>query len=83
MHNDDARVIVSQVHQSLCMIVKERDLAKDPNISKFGVEKRVEPRKILAMVGIYVDDCLTVGQPETVEQFLSYLRRLWNTSNPQ
>ena len=35
------------------------------------------------MIGIYVDDYLTVGQPETVENFLSYLRRLWNTSAPQ
>ena len=35
------------------------------------------------MIGIYVDDYLTVGQPETVEKFLSYLRRLWNTSDPQ
>ena len=35
------------------------------------------------MIGIYVDDYLTVGQPETVGKFLSYLRRLWNTSDPQ
>ena len=35
------------------------------------------------MIGIYVDDYLTVGQPQTVEKFLSYLRRLWNTSDPQ
>ena len=35
------------------------------------------------MIGIYVDDYLTVGQPETVAKFLSYLRRLWNTSDPQ
>ena len=76
-------VIVSQVHQSLCMLVKERDLIDNPDITAYGLTKRIEPRRILAMVGIYVDDYLTVGQPETVEKFLSYLRRLWNTSDPQ
>ena len=76
-------VVVSQVHQSLCMLVKERDLIDNPDISQYGITKRVEPKRVLAMVGIYVDDYLTVGQPETVEKFLSYLRRLWNTSDPQ
>ena len=83
VQGEDARVVNSQVHQSLCMIVKERDLLKEPNISKFGIEKRVEPQKILAMVGIYIDDYVTVGQPQTVKNVLSYLRRLWNTSDPQ
>ena len=80
---ENARIIISQVRQSLSMIVKERDFERDPNISKFGIEKWVEPHKILAMVGIYVDDYLTVRQPEMVERCLSYLRRLWNTSDPQ
>ena len=83
VQGETAKVIVSQVHQSLCMIVKERDLIDNPEISQYGITKRVEPSKILAMIGIYVDDYLTVGQPETVEKFLSYLRRLWNTSDPQ
>ena len=83
VQGETAKVIVSQVHQSLCMIVKERDLIDNPEISQYGITKRVEPTKILAMIGIYVDDYLTVGQPETVEKFLSYLRRLWNTSDPQ
>ena len=34
------------------------------------------------MIGIYVDDYLTVGQPETIAKFLSSLRRLY-TSDPQ
>ena len=46
----------------------------NPDITAYGLTKRLEPRRILAMVGIYVDDYLTVGQPETVEKFLSYLR---------
>ena len=69
VQGDTAKGIVSQVHQSLRMIVKERDLIENPDISKFGITKRVEPQKILAMVGIYVDDYLTVGQPETVENY--------------
>ena len=83
VQGETAKVIVSQVHQSLCMIVKEHDLIDNPDISQYGITKRVEPTKIMAMIGIYVDDYLTVGQPETVEKFLSYLRRLWNTSDPQ
>ena len=35
------------------------------------------------MIRIYVDDYLSVGQAETVEKALSYLRRLWNTGDPQ
>ena len=83
VQGETVKVIVSQVHQSLCVIVKERDLIENPEISQVGITRRVEPKEILAMVGIYVDDYLTVGQPETVETFLSYLRRLWNTSDPQ
>ena len=70
VQGEDARAIISQVHQSLCTIVKEGDLEKAPNISKLSIEKRVEPRKILAMIGIYVEDYLTGGQPETVENLV-------------
>ena len=56
-------MIVSQARQSSCMIVKERDP------SNFGIDKRFEPPNILAMIGIYVDDYLGVGQVETVEKF--------------
>ena len=43
---ETAKVIISEVHQSLCMIVKERDLKEDPDTSKFGITKRAEPNKI-------------------------------------
>ena len=83
VQGETVKVIVSQVHQSTRMIVKERDLTDNPDISQYGITKRFEPKRILATIGIYVDDYLTVGQPETVEKFLSYLRRLWNISDPQ
>ena len=83
VQGETVKVIVSQVHQSLRMIVKERNLIDNPDISQYGITKRVAPKRILAMVGIHVDDYLTVGQPQTVEKCLSYLRRLWNTSVPQ
>ena len=81
VQGEPVTVVVSQVHQSLRMIVK--DLDDSPDISQYGITKRVEPKRILAMIGIYVDDYLTVGQPETIAKFLLYLRRLWNTSAPQ
>ena len=71
VQGEAVKVIVSQVHQSLCMIVKEGDLIESPDISQLGITKRAEPKRILAMVGsvgIYVDDYLTVGQPEIVEK---------------
>ena len=46
--SEDARVVVSQAHQSLCMIVKERGLVQESSISGFGIDKRVEPDKTLA-----------------------------------
>ena len=49
----------------------------------FGIHKQVEPQKILAVIGIYVDDCLAVGQVETVQNVSFYLMRLWNTSVSQ
>ena len=76
VQGETAKVIVSQVHQSLCMIVKERDLIDNPEISQYGITKRVEPSKILAMIGIYVDDYLTVGQPETVEKIFVLLKAI-------
>ena len=58
VHSEDARVTVSQVHRPLCMIVQEGDLLQKPTISKLGIEKPAEPQKILAAIGIYVDDYL-------------------------
>ena len=47
VQGETAKVIVSQVHQSLCMIVKERGLIDNPDISQYGITKRVEPTKFL------------------------------------
>ena len=46
VQGEAVKVIVSQAHQSLCMIVKERDLIENPDISQFGITKRVEPKRI-------------------------------------
>ena len=43
----------------IVVLRKERDLTENPDVPKFGITKRVEPHKILAMLGIYVDDYLT------------------------
>ena len=45
VQGETAKVIVSQVHQSLCMIVKERDLIDNPDISQYGITKQGRTNK--------------------------------------
>ena len=76
------RIIVSEVHKSLCLLVEESDIISSPILSPFGLNKRVEPSKILAMIGIYVDDYLAAGPSPVVKEIPKFLRKLWNTSEP-
>ena len=43
----------------------------------------VLPEHVEALSGIYVDDYLTAGPPKLVEAFMTTLRKLWKTSEPQ
>ena len=51
--------------------------------TSFGLTPRVRAEHVVAMSGIYVDDYLTVGPPEVVDAFMTTLRKLWKTSEPQ
>ena len=61
--------------------MKQRSLLKKP-ADQFGLTPKVLPRDVLAMSGIYVDDFLT-GPPQLVHDFLTALRKLWKTGDPQ
>ena len=77
-------VILSQVHKSLCLIVKQQSLHDhSPTTDAFGLTSRVLPHQVVALSGIYVDDFLTAGPPQVVRSFLAALRKMWRTSDPQ
>ena len=60
-------VILSQIHKSLCLIVKTSSLLDKPSTSHLGFTNQVRPQEVVAMSGNYVDDYLTVGPPLIVE----------------
>ena len=76
-------VILSQIHKSLCLLVKTKSLLKHPSTDQFGLTNLVLPEHVEALSGIGVDDYLTAGPPKLVEAFMATLRRLWKTSEPQ
>ena len=77
-------VILSQVHKSLCLIVKQQSLQDHlPSTDSFGLTSRVLPHQVVALSGICVDDFLTAGPPLVVHSFLASLRNMWKTSDPQ
>ena len=80
-------VILSQIHKSLCLLVKKKSLLKSPSTDQLGLTNlvlvKLLPKHVEAMSGIYVDDYLTAGPPKIVEAFMTTLRKLWKTSEPQ
>ena len=76
-------VLLSEVHKSLCLIVKEASLFRHPTTDHLGLTARVSPTDVVALSGIYVDDFLTTGPQHVVEAFLNTLRKMWKTSDPQ
>ena len=68
-------VILSQVHKSLCLIVKRQSLQDHfPTTDSFGLTSRALPDQVVvALSGIYVDDFLTAGPPQVVQSFLAAL----------
>ena len=42
----------------------------------------VQPKDVMALCGIYVDDYLSVGPHDIVTSFLEHLRSIWKTTDP-
>ena len=76
------KVLLSEVHKSLCLIVKESSLISEPTTDSFGLTARVKPHDVAALSGIYVDDYLSVGPKKLLDDFLQQLRQKWKTSDP-
>ena len=79
---DRYRLLLSEVHHSICLLAKERDVLKEPVTSSAGLTQRVDPANVVALCGIYVDDFLTGGDARIVGAFLAYIQKLWKTSEP-
>ena len=76
------KVVVSEIHRSICLLVRERDVLKDPSTLSTGLSQRGQPFNILALCGIYVDDYLAVGPKDVVNAFFDHLRTTWKTTDP-
>ena len=71
-----AEVILSEIHKSLCLIVKTKNLLKRSETTAFGLAPKVRAEHVIAMSNIYVDDYLTVGPAGLVDAFMTTLRKL-------
>ena len=75
------RVLISEIHRSI-LVVREQDIIDKPQTLDTGLTQRVQPKDVLALCGIYVDDYLTVGPKDVVTTFLEHLRGIWKTTDP-
>ena len=76
-------ILLSQIHKSLCLIVRQKSLLDHPSTDYLGLTARVQPSDVIALSGIYLDDFLTAGPQPVIQSFLDTLRRKWKTSDPQ
>ena len=76
------RVLISEIHRSILLLVREQDVLKSPQLTYAGLNQRVQPKDVMALCGIYVDDYLSVGPLDIVTSFLEHLRSIWKTTEP-
>ena len=76
------KVVISEIHRSICLLVRERGVLKGPSMLLTEITQRVQPFNILALCGIYVDDYLAMGPKDVVNAFFEHLRMTWKTTDP-
>ena len=76
------KVLISEIHRSILLLVREQDFLSTPKLTYAGLSQRVQPQDVLALWGIYVDDYLSVGPHDIVTSFLEHLRSIWKTTDP-
>ena len=62
--------------------MREQDVLSTPQLTYAGLSQRVQPKDVLALCGVYVDDYLSVGPHDNVTSFLEHLRAVWKTTDP-
>ena len=75
------KVLISEIHRSILLLVREQDVVSSPQLTYAGLRQRVQPRDVLALCGVYVDDYLSVGPHDIVTSFLEHLRSIWKTGD--
>ena len=60
------KVLISEVHKSILLLVREQDVLSPPQLTYAGLSQRVQPKDVMALCGIYVDDYLSAGPHDIV-----------------
>ena len=76
------KVLISEIHRSILLLVREQDVLASPQLTYAGLSQRVQPKDVMALCGIYVDDFLSVGPHDIVTSILEHLRSIWKTTDP-
>ena len=76
------KVLISEIHRSILLLVREQDVLSTPKLTYAGLSQRVQPQDVLALCCIYVDDSSSVGPHDIVTSFLEHLRAIWKTTDP-
>ena len=76
------KVLISEIHKSILLLVREQDVLSPPQLTYAGLSQRVQPKDVMALCGIYVDDYLSAGPHDIVTSFLEHLRSIWKTTDP-
>ena len=76
------KVLISEIYRSILLLVREQDVLSTIQSTYPGLNQRVQPKNVLALCGIYVDDYLSVGPHDIVTSFLEHLRVIWKTTHP-
>ena len=72
------RVLISEIHRSILLLVREQECLEVTTAFTYaGLNQRVQPKDVMALCGIYVDDYLSVGPLDIVTSFLEPLRSIW------
>ena len=58
---DASAVLLSEVHKSLCLNVKQSFILTDRSTGFTGLASQLLPLDVVAMSGVYVDDFFKVG----------------------
>ena len=58
------KVLISEIHKSILLLVREQDILTSPQLTYAGLSQRVQPKDVMALCGIYVDDySILVSRP--------------------
>ena len=70
------KVLISEIHRSILLLVREQDVLSTPQATYTGLSQRVQPKDVLALCGVYMDDYLSVDPHDIVTSFLEHLRAI-------